>query len=114
MQEEEKAFKEKITLQYVPHQLHSQLKHMLGLCTLLSTLCVASCVYLNRLLLLENRREVGQDEADILLLGALFSDQQHVGQHEGNHVQVDKLRGQCRQDSIHHHSLGDRKKQDVL
>lgn len=51
-------------------------------------------MYLNGLLLLENGREVGQDEAAILLLSALFSDQQHVGQHEGNHVQVDKLGGQ--------------------
>lgn len=84
---------------------------MLGLHILLSSLkCVASCVYLNRLLLLENGREVGEDEADILLLGALFSNQQHVGQHEGNHVQVDKLGGQCRQDSVYHHSLGNRKK----
>lgn len=64
-----------------------------------------SHVYLNRLLLLENRREIRHDEADVLLLGALFCDQQHVGQHKGNHVEVDKLGGQCRQDSIHHHSL---------
>lgn len=53
-------------------------------------------MYLNGLLLLENGCEVGQDEAAILLLSALFSDQQHVGQHEGNHVQVDKLGCQCR------------------
>lgn len=61
--------------------------------------------YLNWLLLLENRREVGQDEAEVLVLGALLGDQQHVGQHEGNHVRVDELGGQRRQDSIHHHSL---------
>lgn len=72
---------------------------------ILLLISVFACVYLNRLLLLENRCEVRQDEADILLLGALLRDQQHIGQHEGNHVQVDKLRGQCRQDSIHHHSL---------
>lgn len=66
-------------------------------------------VYLNRLLLLENRRKVRQDEADILLLGALLCDKQHVGQHEGDHVQVYELRGQSRQDSIHHHSLRGRK-----
>lgn len=69
------------------------------------SISVFPCVYLNRLLLLENRREVRQDEADILLLGALFRDQQHIGQNKGNHVQVDKLGGQSRQDSIHHHSL---------
>lgn len=76
---------------------------------ILVLISVFAFVYLNRLLLLENRCEVRQDEADILLLGALFRDQQHIGQHEGNHVQVDKLRGQCRQDSIHHHSLRARK-----
>lgn len=53
-----------------------------------------NCAYLNGLLLLEYGREVRQDEADVLLLGALLCDQQHVGQHKGDHVQVDELRGQ--------------------
>lgn len=62
-------------------------------------------VYLNRLLLLENRREVRQDEANIFVLGALFSNQQHVGKHKGNHVRIDELRGQSWQDAIYNHSL---------
>lgn len=35
--------------------------------------------YLDGLLLFENRREVRQDEANILLFGALLGNQQHVG-----------------------------------
>lgn len=61
--------------------------------------------YLDRLLLLENRREVGQDETNVLVLGALLSNQEHVGKHKGNHVRVDELGGQGRQNPIDHHSL---------
>lgn len=67
------------------------------------------CFYLDRLLLLENRCEVRQDVTDVLLLGALLGYQQHVGQHKGNHVGVDELRGQRWQDAIHHNSLCERK-----
>lgn len=67
-------------------------------------------MYLNGLLLLKNRCKVRQDEATVLLFSAFFSDQQHIGQHKGNHVQVDKLRGQCRQDAVNHHSLSDKGK----
>lgn len=60
---------------------------------------------LDGLLLLEDGREVGQDEADVLILGALLGDEQHVGQHEGHHVRVDELRGERRKDAVDHHSL---------
>lgn len=62
-------------------------------------------VYLYGFLLLENRCEVRQDETNILLLGALLSDQQHIGQHKGDHVWVHKLRGQRWQNAMHHHPL---------
>lgn len=51
-------------------------------------------IHLDRLLQLEDRREVGHDEAHIFLLSALLCDQQHIWQHKGNHVWVDKLRSQ--------------------
>lgn len=81
-----------------------------------SSRCVVQvvCSYLDWFLLLENRCEVRQDQANVLLLGALLCDQQHVGQHKGNHVWVDKLRSQRWQDAIHHHSLRERKKKDGL
>lgn len=63
------------------------------------------CLYLYWLLLLENRCEVRHYETNVLVLGALLCDQQHVRQHKGNHVRVDELRGQRWQDSINHHSL---------
>lgn len=72
------------------------------------------CVYLDGLLLLENRCEVRQDETNILLLGTLFGYQQHVGKHKGNHVGVDELRGQWWQDAIHHHSLWERKSEWIF
>lgn len=68
-------------------------------------------LYLDWLLLLENRREVRQDEPDVLVPGALLCDQQHVGQHKGNHVRVDELGGQRRQDPMHHYSLKRRKRE---
>lgn len=68
-------------------------------------------LYLDWLLLLENRSEVRQDEPDVLVPGALLCDQQHVGQHKGNHVRVDELGGQRRQDPMHHYSLKRRKRE---
>lgn len=67
--------------------------------------CSSLCIYLDWLLLLEDRREVRQDEPDVLVLGALFCNQQHIGQHKGNHVWVYELGGQCWQDPMHHYSL---------
>lgn len=49
------------------------------------------CVYLDRLLLLEHRAEVRQDESDVLVVGTLLCDQQHVGQDERHHVWVQEL-----------------------
>ena len=68
-------------------------------------MCACMHVYLDRLLLFEDGGEVWEDESDILLLAALLRYEKHVGEDEGNHVWVHKLRGESWQDTIHHHPL---------
>lgn len=71
------------------------------------------CVYLYGFLLFKNWGEVWENKADVFLLSAFLSDEQHIWKDEWNHVRIHKLRRERREDSVYHHSLKTEKQNPV-